>query len=86
MKKRETKIEETAKKFLLTMDKMIGFLSNTLTTLLQQTLIIDYNHHQYLFLTYFLCSFSVFVKTEYFSSFLAYSSSPLPTLNNYTLW
>jgi len=70
VKKRETKIEETAKKFLLTMDKMIGFLSNTLTTLLQQTLIIDYNHHQYLFLTYFLCSFLFLSKLNIFHHFL----------------
>jgi len=58
------------------MDKMIGFLSNTLTTTLyNNNSIIDYNHHIPLFLTFMFFFFSVFVKTEYFSSFLA---SPIP--------
>jgi len=54
-KQNRKKIEKTTakKKFLLTMDKMIGFLSNTLTTTLyNNNSIIDYNHHIPLFLTF----------------------------------
>jgi len=64
------------------MDKMIGFLSNTLTTTLyNNNSIIDYNHHIPLFLTFMFFFFLFLSKLNIFHHFL------LPrSLNNYTLW